>query len=97
MKISKNKLSTPVVLKTESPAIISLIKQAGIDRKLLRIHYTDSNGDVTVRDTEPYEIKQGKYWGYCLAKKGIRQFTLSNIVSAMVLNTRYTPRWPVKV
>lgn len=79
------------------PEVIRAIKNAARNQVTLIITYTKSNGETSVRETEPYEIKEGKYWGYCLNSQGIRQFNLERIVSAKVTKIQYSPRWPVKI
>lgn len=69
---------------------------AGQNKKILIVTYRDSKGNITKRDTEPYEIKDDKYFGYCLEKGSIRCFKLSNILNAEVSNENYVPRWEVK-
>jgi len=73
-----------------------IIREAGRKRKCVRIVYTDKKGESTWRETEPYEVKDYKYFGYCLEKEGIRAFLLENIDSAVMLEREFIPRWPVK-
>ncbi|MGL5715932.1 MAG: WYL domain-containing protein [Paraclostridium sp.] len=73
------------------------IVKAGRNNKTVIIRYTSKNGDSSERETEPYEIKDGKYYGYCLNKGAIRGFLLNNISSAEVTNNSYNPKWPVKL
>ena len=75
----------------------SNISRAARERRLIRIWYTSSDGEVSIRDTEPYEIRDGKYWGYCLDRGSIRQFSLEGITKTQVLKETYVPRWPVKL
>lgn len=78
-------------------SVITDIKQAGKEKKLLKITYRKSSGEVSERITEPYEIKLGKYWGYDTEKDEIRQFFIVNILSTEVLEETYEPRWDIKV
>lgn len=75
--------------------ILSIITKAASNRHIVHITYCDSKGNVTVRDTEPYEIKDGKYFGY--TKDGIRGFVVDRIKSAKEMNTTFIPRWPIKI
>ncbi len=79
------------------PDVIRTITKAAHDVTVVTIIYVNNKGELTYRDTEPYEIKDGKYWGYCLEKMGIRQFHLGNIVDAKLTNIKFKPRWPIKI
>lgn len=76
--------------------IVSTIEKAGREKRVLNITYRDSKGEITTRDTEPYEIKDGAYWGYSVDKGQIRRFSLQNILSAKITERLYSPRWEVK-
>jgi predicted DNA-binding transcriptional regulator YafY len=76
--------------------IIDNIIKAGKEKKTVTITYTDSKGQVTVRETEPYEIKGDKYYGFSLDKNAIRSFTIGNISSVTVNDRTFVPRWEVK-
>lgn len=66
----------------------------GINRGVtVKITYRDKDGQTSSRETEPYEIKNGRYFGYCLQRNGIRGFTLANIISAELTGNRFTPRF----
>jgi predicted DNA-binding transcriptional regulator YafY len=75
---------------------VSVITQCGKNIKVVNITYIDSKGEVTTRDTEPYEFKNGMYYGYDINKKGIRAFKLDNILQARPTNRSYKPQWEVK-
>lgn len=77
--------------------IKSVIRNAANNEHLVEISYIDSKGVLSMRRTEPYEIKGDSYYGYCLDKGGIRAFKLSNIKNAIEVPTRYNPRWAVKI
>lgn len=77
--------------------IIQTIREGGRTLTTVEIQYVDSKGRTSVRETEPYEIKEGKYWGYCYRRQEIRQFKLENITSASLTGRKYSPRFPVKV
>ena len=78
-------------------SIENTISKAGRNSVTVNIRYTDKKGDITHRETEPYEIKDGKYYGYCLSRRAIRAFLLTNISSAEITNNHYNPRWPVNL
>ena len=77
--------------------IIQTIQEGGRTLTTVEIQYVDSQGRTSVRETEPYEIKEGKYWGYCYLRQEIRQFKLENITSATFTDRTYIPRFPVKL
>jgi predicted DNA-binding transcriptional regulator YafY len=76
--------------------IIDTIQKAGRQKRTVTITYMDAKGETSTRETEPYEIKDGAYYGYCLMRQQIRRFNLTNIMSAQMTNTTYNPRWEVK-
>lgn len=79
-------------------SVISDIKQAGKEKKLLKITYRKSSGEVSERVVEPYEIRSdGKFWGWDTEKDEIRQFFIVNILSTEILDEEYSPRWDVKM
>lgn len=73
------------------------ISKAARERKLLKISYIDKKKIHTTRTVEPYEIKNGKLWAYCVAKHGIRQFDVNQIIQAVVTEKTFEPRYPVKL
>lgn len=77
--------------------IIQTIREGGRTLTTVEIQYVDSKGRTSVRETEPYEIKERRYWGYCYHRQEIRQFKLENITSANLTGRKYSPRFPVKV
>lgn len=77
--------------------VTSEITKAGRERKLVTIRYIDRKGDTTVRDVEPYEFKDDKFWAYDVTQHGIRQFKLDKIVSASKTNITFVPRFPIKL
>ena len=77
--------------------VIQIIREGGRTLTTVEIQYVDSKGQTSVRETEPYEIKEGKYWGYCCVRGEIRQFKLDRIISASLTGRKYSPRFPVKV
>ena len=72
-----------------------LIRKAGRDRRVLRIRYTDKSGNRSERNIEPYEIRDGKLWGYCRKRRGIRQFDLSKVENPRVTRHTFIPKYPV--
>jgi predicted DNA-binding transcriptional regulator YafY len=77
--------------------VIGNIKKAGQERKVLIIEYRDKGGVVTERETHPYEMRDGAYWGYDPSKGSIRRFTITNIMSAKISDETFIPQWPIKL
>lgn len=68
------------------------------DRPLtIRFTYRDAKGNESVREAEPYKIKDGKVFGFCLEKLQIRQFDLEKM-SRVSLGSEFVPRngWPIE-
>lgn len=87
----------PLVNPIINSDIIRTITSGARNLNIVTIVYRSENGEVTLRDTEPYEIRDNKYWAYCLEKQGIRQFHLGNILDAKITTDKYRPRFPVNI
>lgn len=75
-----------------------VIKIGAQTQTLVEIGYTDSKGQSSVRKIEPYEIKDGNaLYGYCHQKQSIRRFNMSNITFANNTETKFAPRWDIKI
>lgn len=77
--------------------VLSTIISAAKKRHTVTIQYTDAKGQVSTRVTEPYELREDSYWGYCHMRGSIRNFKIANIMSATEDTTTYTPRWDVQI
>lgn len=78
--------------------VIDAIKQAGREKKLLKIQYRKLNGELSERVVEPYEIKNARLWAWDIAKDdNIRNFIIAGILTAQVLEETFDPRYPVKI
>jgi predicted DNA-binding transcriptional regulator YafY len=77
--------------------IIDTVKKAGALNKIVSIRYIDSKGTISERMIEPYEIKEGKLYGYCLKSDGTRAFKLDNILGATMTESSFVPRWPIQL
>jgi predicted DNA-binding transcriptional regulator YafY len=76
----------------------SVAKEAADSLKLLRFDYTKRDGTSNTYLTEPYEIKEGFYWGFKVAHEGgIRKFDISQIERALVVDQIFSPRYPIKI
>ena len=80
-----------------SPGQLGKIEEAGHKRRNIRITYTDSKGDITIRTVEPYEVKDNKLYAYCTVRQGIRAFKLERIQSVEITEQTFEPRFPVKL
>lgn len=82
---------------TQGLSTLDTIKTYARARRTVIITYrkVTANLQQVVREIEPYEIKNGYLWGFCLPHRGIHKFLLGNIVSVSGTTRRYLPRWPV--
>lgn len=63
------------------------------DNIVAEIMYKDSKGSVSTREVEPYEIKDGSMYAYCLSKNALRKFKLSNILLVKTRGEKFIPRY----
>lgn len=73
--------------------LVSGLNRAIEEHTLATISYVDSKNKPSVRTIEPYEIKEGKLYGFCLTKNGIRAFKLTNIQTVEFLTQTFVPRY----
>lgn len=73
------------------------IRRAAGNLHTVKIKYRKSDGTNSVRDIEPYSIKNYGVYGYDVQKDGIRFFKLSGIMSAKETKNTFAPRWPVEL
>jgi len=82
-------------------SIKDTIHSAGSNLHTIIIVAREEDGSVEKREAEPYSyrIKGGseKFYCYDIKRKGIRNFTLSNIISVEETGNSFSPRWPVEV
>ena len=82
-------------------SIKDTIHSAGENLHTIMITASEEDGSVETREAEPYSyrIKGGseKFFCYDIRKDGIRNFTISNIISVEETQNTFTPRWPVEV
>ena len=62
------------------------------DRKIIKILYKGRTNRVQERFTEPYGIENGYYIAWCLKRKNVLKFNISNIVDATVTESTFSPR-----
>lgn len=78
-----SELKLPEVLMTNEDI------QRALRHKLpVRIRYKASNGVVTEREVDPYEIKDGCLLGYCHLRNERRSFKLNRIIKLDVIESR---------
>lgn len=75
---------------------LNIIAQAGQERRVIVMTYVDAKNKHTIRTVEPYEIKEGKFFGFCLEKNAIRAFKLDGIVNVSIQPETFEPRFEVK-
>jgi len=73
------------------------VKEAAKNRVLLDITYRDGKGVISDRRTEPYELKDGSYFGYDVNKQGIRNFKLDGITDAVVTKIPFIAQWEIQI
>lgn len=76
-----------------SGELLSKIDESIEKHNLIKISYVDSKNRPSVRTIEPYEIKNGLLYGFCLTKNGTRAFKLTNIQTAEFHSQTFNPRF----
>lgn len=77
--------------------LLSLVKEAAQENRLLEISYIDGKGKQSIRKVEPYEIKDGKLFTHCTQANGTRAFNIDNIVSVRKTDDTFVPRFDIKI
>jgi predicted DNA-binding transcriptional regulator YafY len=78
-----------------------LIIKAGQSLKTILINYTEKDGsNEGKREVEPYSfrVKNGVeyFYGFDIAKDGIRAFIIDSINNVEITGNSYEPRWEVE-
>jgi predicted DNA-binding transcriptional regulator YafY len=77
------------------------IASAGRNLHTIIITAREDDGTIETREAEPYSYRNKggdeKFFCYDIAKGGIRNFRVSNIISVRETENSYVPRWPVEV
>lgn len=73
------------------------IIRAGRENKLITIRYQKKDGTTSIKTLEPYSIKSGKLYAYCVHSQGIRSFFINKIYSVEILDRGFAPRWPIEL
>lgn len=73
-----------------------IVEQGQKQEKVAIVYGNSSDGNTDWRPTEPYSIKNGKYYGYDTDKNDhIRAFSLEEIISACPIPEGFVARWEV--
>lgn len=70
-----------------------ILNEAIKNNQIISISYVDKKGNRSERKVEPYEIKGGKLYAYCLEKNSIRAFIITAISSPVATGEKFTPRF----
>lgn len=73
----------------------SIITESARTNRVIAIRYRDKSHEISERLIEPYEIKNGKLFAFCLTRNGMRAFILNNILASAESENSYVPRFPV--
>lgn len=75
-----------------------IISDAASVFHIVRILYQKSKtGEIKTYEVEPYEFKDGYFWGYDVFANSIKKFILNNILSAEDTEIEFSPRWSVQI
>ncbi len=74
-----------------------MIRKSAQRQRTVNITYRDSKGEVSTREVEPYEFKDGGLYAYCYRRQNIRFFKADRIQHAKITNRTFIPRWPIKI
>ena len=76
----------------------AVIRDAARRRRTLVIRYRKKEDNITNSySLEPYEFSDGYFWGFDLVDGHIKKFIQDRILEATVTQTRFVPRFPVKI
>jgi hypothetical protein len=81
--------------------IKKIIKSAGGNLCTVLITAKEKDGSIETREAEPYSYRitagTEKFFCYDVAKDGIRNLLISNIISVEETSNSFNPRWPIEV
>jgi len=63
------------------------------EHRLVQFTYTNQKGDTSTRTCEGYSIDRGLFWGWDIAKDGIRSFFLAMVNDVELLDVVFIPRF----
>jgi predicted DNA-binding transcriptional regulator YafY len=80
----------------------AMISRAGKELRTVQFSYVEEDGsNEGIREVEPYSYRDRPgvrlFFGYDIAKDGIRSFKPEMIQGIAITNNNFTPRWPVEV
>ena len=83
----------------EETKFYEIVKPSAADKKIVRVTYQDSQGRVTERRMEPYEIKGGYFFGWGIdpgsnGELGIKRMIIGRITKVEVTEETFIPRYP---
>lgn len=82
-------------------SIKDTIHRAGKNRHTIMITATEKDGSTETREAEPYSYRvtagTEKFFCYDIAKQGVRNLLVANILSVVETQNSFTPRWEVEV
>jgi hypothetical protein len=82
----------------EIDEILATLRASARGRKLVNIVYTRlQDGETKSYDVEPYEIKEGWFWGFHVDHGSIEKYWFDNISEARPTNIKFTPKFPIKI
>jgi len=81
--------------------IKQIIHSAGLNLHTIIITAREKDASVETREAEPYSYRmkggEEKFFCYDIAKDGLRNFSVSNIISVEETQNMFSPRWDVEV
>lgn len=72
---------------------LQLIPIGAAEHYMLEIVYTNRKGETKHYTVEPYEIKDGLFYGYDINADTIKSFFISNLSQIVMIPYQFTPRW----
>ena len=72
---------------------LQLIPIGAAEHYMLEITYTNRKGETKNYTVEPYEIKNGLFYGYDVNSDTIKSFFLSNLSQIVMIPYMFTPRY----
>ncbi|MFT5759272.1 MAG: hypothetical protein ACI9LM_004029 [Alteromonadaceae bacterium] len=82
-------------------SIKDIIHSAGQNCHTVMVKAREKDGSTETREAEPYSYRitagTEKFFCYDIRKGGIRNLSISNIISVEETNNIFSPRWPIEV
>lgn len=61
--------------------------------RLVQFVYQNQKREISTKTCEGYEVRDGYFWGFDIAKDSIRCFFLAMISDVVLLDTTFIPRF----